>query len=310
VQYQFSPQKLDEVEVVSGSYTLPAPWDKDTSMVIYGVYSNSNTTTFSTNFNSIGKGDIFGARYVIPFPSFNAYNHTAIIGFDYKNFAENTGLVGDPAGMRSTPVEYMPLSLAYSASLPDSTGATLFNAGFNMAFRGLIAKAQNFDDKRFHARSNYFFATLGVERRQKLPLGAGLGVKLDGQIADQPLISNEQYPAGGMESVRGYNESEEMGDSAFHGMIELTAPDLAPHLGLGERFQLIPYTFYDFAALWVKEPLPGQDAAMDLQGTGVGIRGRLFKDVEFQTDLGFALVDTNRIRKGDHQVHFKVKYQF
>ena len=116
---------------------------------------------------------------------------------------------------------------------------------------------------------------LALERRQKLPGGAGLGVKLDGQIADQPLISNEQYPAGGMESVRGYKESEEMGDSAFHGMIELSAPDLAPHFGLGERFQIIPYTFYDFAALWVKEPLPGQDAAMDLQGTGVGIRGHI-----------------------------------
>jgi hemolysin activation/secretion protein len=310
VQYQFSPQKFDEVEVVSGSYTLPAPWDRDTSMVIYGVYSNSNTTTFSTNFNSIGKGDIIGARYIIPFPSYSAFNHTAILGFDYKHFDESTGLAGDPAGMSSTPVEYMPLSLAYSASLPDSTGTTMFNAGFNMAFRGLVAKAQNFDDKRFDARSNYFYTTLGLERQQKLPGGAGLGVKLDGQIADQPLISNEQYPAGGMESVRGYKESEAMGDSAFRGMIELTAPDLAPHFGLGERFQIIPYAFYDFAALWVKEPLPKQEAAMDLQGTGVGIRGFILKDVEYQADGAFALVDTSQTKRGDHQVYFKVKYQF
>jgi hemolysin activation/secretion protein len=113
-----------------------------------------------------------------------------------------------------------------------------------------------------------------------------------------------------MESVRGYKESEVMGDSGFHGMIELTAPDLAPRFGLDERFQFIPYTFYDFAALWVMDPLPGQDKAMNLQGTGVGIRGRLFRDVEFQTDLGFALVDTSKIQKGDSQVHFKVKYQF
>jgi hemolysin activation/secretion protein len=310
VQYQFSPQKLDEVEVVSGSYTLPAPWNRDTSIVFYGVYSNSNTTTFSTNFNSIGKGDIFGARYVIPFPSFKAFNHTAILGFDYKNFAENTGLVGDPKGMVSSPVEYMPLSFAYSASLTDSTGTTMFNSAFNMAFRGLISRPQNFSDKRFQARENYFYTTLGLERQQKLPLGAGLGVKLDGQVADQPLISNEEYPAGGMESVRGYKESEAMGDSAVRGTIELKAPDLAPHFGLGERFQIIPYSFYDFAALWVKEPLPGQEAATDLQGTGIGIRGFIFKDVEFQTDLGFALVNTNQTKRGDHQVYFKVKYQF
>lgn len=310
VQYQFSPQKFDEVEVVSGSYTLPAPWWKDTSVVLYGVYSNSNTTSFSTDFNSIGKGDIIGARYIIPLPSYNAYNHTAIFGFDYKHFDESTGLAGNPSGMSSAPVEYMPLSLAYSASLPDSTGTTMFNAGFNLAFRGLIARQQSFDDKRYLARSNYFFTSLSVERRQKLPLGVGLGVKLDGQIADNPLISNEQYAAGGMESVRGYKESEEMGDSAFHGTIEVAFPDLAVHFGLGERFQVIPYVFYDFAALWVKDPLPGQDKTMDLQGTGIGVRGHLFRDVEYEVDGAYALVDSGRIKKGDHQIYFRTKYQF
>ena len=217
VQYQFSPQNFNEVEVVSGSYTLPAPWDRDTSIVLYGVYSNSNTTSFSTGFNSIGKGDIIGARYIIPFPSYSTFNHTAILGFDYKHFDESTGLAGNPAGMSSTPVEYMPLTLAYSVSLPDSTGTTMFNAGFNMAFRGLIAKAQNFDNKRFEARTNYFYTSLSLDRQQKLPGGAGLGVKLDGQVADQPLISNEQYPAGGMENVRGYKESEAMGAAPFTG---------------------------------------------------------------------------------------------
>jgi hemolysin activation/secretion protein len=310
VQYQFSPQNFDEVEVVSGSYTVPAPWDKDTSIVLYAVYSNSNTTSFSTDFNSIGKGDIFGTRYIIPLPSYYSFNHTAILGFDYKHFDATTGLLGDTTGMTSTPVEYMPLSLSYNASLPDSTGNTQFSAAFNMSFRGLVAREQNFEDNRYQARSNYFYTSLTLARQQKLPGGAGLGVKLDGQIANTPLISYEQYAAGGMENVRGYKESEEMGDSAFHGMIELTAPDISHLAGLGERFQIIPYIFYDFAVLLVIDPLAGQDQDMDLQGTGAGIRGRLFSDVEFQTDLGFALSETSRIRRGDSQLHFKVKYQF
>ena len=242
VQYQFSPQNFDEVEVVSGSYTLPAPWDRDSSIVLYGVYSNSNTTSFSTNFNSIGKGDIIGTRYIIPLPSYYTFNHTAIFGFDYKHFDESTGLANDPTGMSSTPVEYMPLSLAYSASLPDSTGTTMFNAAFNMAFRGLVARQQSFDDKRYQARSNYFYATLSLERRQKLPLGAGLGVKLDGQVADNPLISNEEYSAGGMESVRGYKESEVMGDNAFHGMIELSCARPGPPVRTRGKVPVSPPT--------------------------------------------------------------------
>ena len=256
LQYQGSPQKFSEVEVFSGSYILPAPWEETNRIVLYGVYSNS-TTTFGESFNTMGKGSIIGGRYIIPFPPYKSYNHSAVIGFDYKNFDENTFQTGAADSAVSSPVEYVPLSLAYNGSLPDSSGLTLFNCGFNMAFRGLVTRQQDFDDKRFKARANYFYGTLGAERRQRLPAGASLLVKLDGQIADQPLISNEQYSAGGMDSVRGYKESEEMGDSAFHGVLELAAPNLAPRLGLGERFQLIPYTFYDFAALWVKDPLAG-----------------------------------------------------
>jgi hemolysin activation/secretion protein len=160
------------------------------------------------------------------------------------------------------------------------------------------------------ARSNYFFAALGVERRQKLPGGAVLGVKMDGQLADQPLISYEEYAAGGMESVRGYKESEEMGDSAFHGMIELSSPDLAPKAGLGQRFQITPYIFYDFATLSLKAPLPGQESSMSLQGTGAGVRGFLYKKLEYQCDWAYALVASSRIARGDERIYFKVKYQF
>jgi hemolysin activation/secretion protein len=310
VQYQFSPQNFDEVEVVSGSYTIPAPWYKDSSIVAYGVYSNSTTTSFSTDFNSIGKGDIFGTRYIIPLPSYRAFSHTAVLGFDYKHFDATTGLLGATTGMTSSPVEYMPLSISYNASLPDATGNTMFSAGFNMSFRGLVSREQNFEDNRYQARSNYFYTSLTLARQQNLPGGAGLGVKLDGQIANTPLISYEQYAAGGMENVRGYLESEEMGDSAFHGMIELKAPDLSHMAGLGEKFQIVPYIFYDFAVLMVMDPLPGQDKNMDLQGTGAGIRGRLFRDVEFQTDLAYALSASSRIDRGDCRIYFKVKYQF
>jgi hemolysin activation/secretion protein len=60
----------------------------------------------------------------------------------------------------------------------------------------------------------------------------------------------------------------------------------------------------------VKDPLPGQDKTMDLQGTGIGVRGRLFRDMEYEVDGAYALVDSGRIKKGDHQIYFRTKYQF
>lgn len=308
-QYQTSPQEPSEVEVFSGSYILPAPWNTDHTMVVYGVSSDSNTA-FGEGFKTQGKGSIIGTRYVVPLPPLENYGHNLVTGFDYKKFDESTGLANSSAGNINTPVEYFPFSVAYNGSLPDSGGLTLWNAGLNMAFRGMVTRQENMAGKRTDAKGNYFDAVFGVERRQNLPAGMGLTLKLDGQVSDQALISNEQYTAGGMESVRGYRESEVSGDSALHGVTELAAPDLAPVFGMGEGFRINPYAFFDFALLWIKDPLPEQQRELNLQGTGVGMRGSLFRNLEFQVDWGMALAETSYTAYGDSRVHFRVKYQF
>lgn len=310
LQYQDSPQKLGEVEVFSGSYTMPAPWNRENSLSLYGVDSDSQTG-FGEGFQTIGKGTIVGVRYSIPLPALDDYSHTAILGFDYKNFLETTGVAGSAAGQTTTPVQYFPFTLSYSGTLIDPSGQTTLNAGLNIAFRGMVTNQEQFANKRFDARGDYLYATLGAERRQKLPGNAGLLLKLDGLIADQPLISSEQFIAGGMESVRGYHEAEAAGDGGVHGVTEFTAPDLAPRCSLGEGFQITPYLFYDFAFLLVRDPLPGQQQELRLQGSGVGVRGFLFRKLEYQFDWAYALtsgVDT--VKAGDSLAYFKLKYQF
>ena len=306
LQYQMSPQDLAEVKVASGSYTLPAFWDHDDKVVFYGVWSNTATAS-AAGFNNLGNGTIFGSRVIVPLAGAGNYSHTAVLGVDYKNFEEKAGLTGTE-GVK-TPISYVPVSVAYSSSLRDESGATSFNAGVNLSFRGTVADARQFEDKRYNSRGNYISMTAGAERNQKLPGGFSLLVKLDGQLTDQPLISNEQYSAGGVESVRGYHESEASGDNALHVMFELAAPDLLKKLGT-ERFSLTPYIFYDGAELWVKEPLPGQKSLTGLSGAGFGIRGTLYGSLDYQSDYGFALCNTNRTQAGDSYLHFKVKWQF
>lgn len=305
-QYQISPQKPSEVQVTSGSYTLPAPWDRDDKVVVYGVLSNTETAS-AAGFSNLGKGNIIGTRVIVPLQGIGNYSHTAVLGVDYKNFEERVVLVGND-GVKS-PISYLPFSLAYNASRRDDGGVTSFNAGLNMSFRGAVADPREFEDKRYKARGNYITMTAGVERSQKLPGEFTLLVKLDGQLTDQPLIANEQYTSGGVESVRGYRESEASGDNALHGVFELAGPDLLKKVGK-DRFSLTPYIFYDGAGLWVKEPLSGQEPLAGLEGVGFGLRGTLFGSLDFQTDYGFALLETNRTAVGDSVLHFKVKWQF
>jgi hemolysin activation/secretion protein len=307
-QYQTSPEDRDEVQAIAGSYVLPAPWKEEHLLALYGIWSDSDTA-FGEGFEVVGRGQIFGLRYVMPLPPKGLYGHSVTAGLDYKDIEE---VLGFQAGGEDevTPVTYVPLSFTYSASLPDRTGFTSFSAGVNMAFRGLFTNEREFEVKRFRAGGNYIYATAGIERTQKLPKGWGLFAKLDGQIADQPLISNEQYSAGGMESVRGYKESEVLGDDAIHGTVELSWQDLSNLLGLGERFYFLPYAFYDYARLWVKDPLPGQDESEKLAGTGVGVRGNVGAHLEYEVNWGVALEDTDRTEKGEQRVYFMVKGKF
>jgi hemolysin activation/secretion protein len=307
LQLQTSPQDMDEVFALAGSYVLPAPWGNDNILAVYGLYTDSNTA-FGSGFATVGKGWIVGFRNVFPLPAVGGFAHNLSAGLDYKSFDDDLSLEGEEG--TATKIEYLPLSFAYNASLKDEYGVTQFSSGINMAFRGLVTDQDKFQEKRFESRGNYIYLTAGIERTQALPLGFGLFGKVDGQVADQPLISNEQYLAGGLKSVRGYKETEVSGDNAVHATLEFLGPDLVAWTPWQGRGGLTPYVFYDLAWLHQKEPLPGEDEATTIQGVGVGLRGTVTPYFDFEFAWGLAMNDTDRTDNGDSDLYFVVKGEF
>ncbi|HUN55822.1 MAG TPA: ShlB/FhaC/HecB family hemolysin secretion/activation protein [Smithella sp.] len=309
LQYQTAPQNSNEVQAVSASYILPAPWEKDHQWILFGMWSDSDVA-FGEDFAMIGKGNIFGTRYVIPLPPYKLYAHNVTLGLDYKSFKTNLNM-GASTGEIDTPVTYMPLSLAYGSVLQDSWGGmTQFSAAMNVSFRGIVSNQREFDNDSYKGRADYLYFTAGVQRDQKLPLDMGLMIKVDGQISDQSLISNEKYAAGGMESVRGYKESESLGDNAVHSKVELSFPDPLGKSGIGKRLQITPYIFYDFALLTEIDPASGQTSSYRLEGTGAGVRGTLTKYLEYEADWAVALNDTDQTKSGTNMFYFKIKALF
>ena len=313
-QYQTSPQDSSEVEVFSASYILPAPWEKDHQWVLYGIRSDSSTyTDVGDGFRVVGKGTILGTRYVIPLPPYNLYAHNITIGLDYKDYNTSVNfnaVTGSSTLSYVTPVTYMPLSFVYNSVLQDGGGMTQFNAGLNISFRGVVSEQSQFENARYKGDANYIFVTAGIQRNQKLPWGMGLLIKVDGQAADNPLIPNEEYIAGGMENVRGYMESEAQGDDAIHGTIELSFPDPLAQFGIVKQLQTSPYIFFDIAQLNVKDPLPAQNGSITLDGAGAGIRGSLTKYLEYEFDWAVALNTTNQTQANTNMFYFKLKSLF
>jgi hemolysin activation/secretion protein len=307
LQYQTAPQKLKEVQVAGGSYVLQSPWDAEHLIAVYGIWTDSETV-FGEGFNIIGRGEIFGTRYVIPLLPYRLYNHNITLGVDYKHFNQAVGFKTESGQTTSTAISYLPFSISYTSSLPDEWGGeTSFNGGLNFSFRGLISDESEFELKRYKGTANYLYATAGLQRSQKLPMEMGLLAKFDAQVSAQPLVDNEQYSSGGIESVRGYRESEAMGDNSLHCTLEVSVPDPFEKTGAGRLLQMKPVLFYDVAKMTIHEPLQGQNRSSKIEGTGIGVRGAIMKNVEYELDWAMALISTERTRSGDHRIYFKFK---
>ncbi len=87
---QISPENTDEVRVISSSYVMPGFAEVPDLFVFYAVWSDSEAAT-GGELNVVGKGNIFGARYVRPLPGLpggKRFAHNLTLGVDYKDFDE------------------------------------------------------------------------------------------------------------------------------------------------------------------------------------------------------------------------------
>lgn len=310
LQYQISPEDTDEVKLLAESYVFSPPWNQDHIIAIYAVWSDSDTA-FGDGIAVVGKGQIFGGRYIMSLPSVNNFSHNITFGMDYKDFDEDVNFSDNDNEGLKTPIKYLPLLLSYSAALSDERGKTQFSLGLNMSFRNLVTDQREFGIKRLYARGDYLYVTAGIERAHKLPYGIDLFAKLDGQVASQPLISNEQFIAGGVDSVRGYKESELSGDHGIHGGLEIVFPELTGLLDIKSgSIRGTPYLFFEMAELWTKSPPPGEEKYRGLRGAGAGIRGEIYEKFEYGFDGAVALKETDDVEKGYFNFYMKVKYKF
>ena len=305
LQYQTSPKDTNEVKVFSGTYLMPVG-NSDNKLAFYAVVSHSDVATVG-DMTLLGNGNIVGARWVTPLQPGERLFHTLTLGADYKHFLNDTMLAGANTG--HTPITYFPLSVAYSATMPDETGTSAANATLNFQLPGVGDRVTEcygqvtteFECNRYDAQPDYMYIRGGIERTQNLPRGLAFFARLDGQLASGPLISNEMFTAGGADSVRGYYEAEQAGDDGARGTMELRGMQWAK----GNLNDLRAVAFLEGAHLRVREALPAQTDAFNLASTGVGLRMQAWKHLTMVLDAAWPLKDTTFTQAG--KVHFCFK---
>jgi len=325
-----TPQDWGTVQVYGLSYVAPIKQSGRT-FAFFGAYSHSKSvldgSTLPVSQGSInvpGNSIIAGGRYIFPVETDPKLSQQISLGIDYKHLNETKASFPGSLGTAivTSQVNYAPLSFNDTLVYPDNAGtmkisgtakgyvAGMVPGGSKEDFGGDPNDPINHPGNRAGSTGTFLILQGAVERFQDLPLGSALSIKADGQWASEPLIAAEEYFAGGIDSVRGYLESEALGDDAFHWTLEFLSP-IFPAIHPNPYKENVQFAaFYDAAYLRTLQPPPGQLDRQDLAGAGFGVRLKVTDYFQGRVDIARALKDAAFTRAGDYFVHFSLKVLF
>jgi hemolysin activation/secretion protein len=242
--------------------------------------------------------------------------------------------VASPVPATTQQIQYLPLSLRSDVNERDFAGSSTFGLGlsFNPWFTSQTYKTSTSTDTN-HVTTTTTTKTYGYESLQGITgstESTGYWVVLspsltrtfmfytnwvttfraDGQWASQPLISNEQFGIGGVNSVRGYHEGEEFGDTGWHLSLEQSTP---PHT-VGTVFGHTPLTlrgsvYMDIATVYLLDP-QGRSTSAELWGTGFGFAASVGSHWEARFLFSVPLIGTSYTTQDQPYFNFGLTAQF
>jgi hemolysin activation/secretion protein len=269
-----------------------------------GFNTLSSKNLYSTNGNSLDQTVVqqsltvnndLGFRLSLPAPSSANFHAGFSGGLDFKTYQSttyqtnvftlnsvetnvaggisvtNVSVAHSPVPTTINNIRYLPLALRYDATMNGSAGLASFGLGLsgNVWYSGTLANLQGISGSSkssghwvvFNPSFTWAFA---IQTNWTTTLRA------DGQWASEPLISNEQFGIGGVNSVRGYHEGEEFGDTGWHGSIEQqTPPHLVGYVAGNAPLMIRGTVFMDGAKEYLLDP-QGRPGSTALWGTGFG----------------------------------------
>lgn len=246
--------------------------------------------------NSGGESLQASARYGIPISAPAGQTREFTLGFDFKS--SNNNLIFGGLGVFDTTTEIFQFMAGYDWMIADRTGVTRFDV------RGFYSPgdwtAQNSDETFEEARpgstADYLYASLGLERQQRLPEEWSARFRGQGQISTANLQASEQLGAGGYDSVRGFEQRVIRGDEGFFASAELFTPSVSLSRIMNwenESDDLRFLTFFDYAMLSNVDRLEGEPNQREIASWGLGLRWRYSDWFRLRLDYGFPVSTEN-----------------
>jgi hemolysin activation/secretion protein len=274
-----------------------------------------------------------GARLILPLPQWRSVQSSFSAGFDFKTYQLQTLIThsttvtfldsnGPPLSTTvslptyaANSVVYAPLSVGWSGSESDSLGSTSFGLSDSLYLAMLASSSARFQALAGSPKAggNYTTLNFNLGREQKLPGDWTLLARANGQWSSEPLISNEQFAIGGVNSVRGYFEGDEQGDSGWSASLEARTPFFKTQVATLDDFVptwLRASVFLDYGQRYLIDPQPGVSRVRSLMGSGFGVSANINNHLEARVAVAWAVFNSPNSQAGLPFVHFALGAQF
>jgi hypothetical protein len=286
----------------------------------------------SPNFQSVLSGGFDFKSYKDSSAETNIFTvNTAEINYDFNPPTTNntTSITHSPVPFTVEHMEYLPLMLHYDANWRDARGTAAFGLGIsanvwffsetsfasssnNVAHTTYLHGAASLQQITGSRESSGYWVTVNPSFSRTFMLYTNwiTSFRADGQWTSEPLISNEQFGIGGVNSVRGYHEGEVFGDTGWHVSLEQQTP---PHV-VGIVYGNTPLTvrgsaYMDYAKIYLLDP-QGRPNDAALWGTGLGLAASIGSHWEARFLFSVPLISTSITPRDQPYFNFSLTAQF
>jgi len=312
-----SPRAREEADIVSLLYQVPVRLlgRADDRLSLGWTHSNSSAFT-ALGGNTVSRGDTWRLRLRHSLPAPEQLNHALTAGLNIHDLKDRTltqGLASGPSPALRYPAFTLSYDLAWLPAPGQVQRSTQLQLQLTASLPGLSRRMvdcdgagtlrDQFDCKRTGARPA--FQVLGASLQHREPIGRGhLGLRVQAQFADSPLVSGEQAAYGGVDSVRGYQDGQIAGDLGTSLRLELGAPAWLPLPG----WRLQGLAFVDAAYVRRWQPLPGEVLDSHLASTGLGLQ--VDTPLGMQATLSWARLMVERGGRHGQQFDLALRQRF
>ncbi|MFH0801558.1 MAG: ShlB/FhaC/HecB family hemolysin secretion/activation protein [bacterium] len=285
---------------LQGAYTLPVGLKGARAGL---MYANSQMTVGRDLevLDIRGEASIYGLTYSIPL------TRTILAGSDFSVGFVSKTIRNYMLQQTTSKDDLRELVLGYSYNGIYGRGRNLVSLNLTQGLGEMLGGMKDNDPQASRPKSGDSFTKLNVDLARIQQLGSRnfLILRASGQFTTAALVVGELYALGGYDSVRGYAQSEYMGDNGYLLSAEFRLP-----LSKSQQNPIQGALFVDYGSVSDKNPQPGVQGSRSLLGAGPGIRFSMGENTALRVDYGIPL-DPNKNSQGNSsQVYCQFSTRF